>query len=129
VIEKVKRILENRKKILLSVALDHAQEVSVNEHYLMVGYDPSDAGRHYKAQIEDARRIIEEACYEALRKRLTLSASLGGLASTPRPTPPAPAATRADAKPDDAAPENHPAVRAIIERFNGEIIDVDVPER
>jgi hypothetical protein len=127
-IEKIKRILESRKKMLLAAALDHAQHVAVNDHYLMVGYDPSDAGRHYKAQIEDARRIVEEACYEALGKRLTLSVSLGGLIS-PRQGPGSSTLPRPDPKANDITPENHPAVRAIIERFNGEIIDVDVPDR
>jgi DNA polymerase-3 subunit gamma/tau len=128
-IDKVKRKLESRNKILLSVALDHAKQVSVDENYFKVSYDPSDTGRHYKAQIEDARRILEEVCYEALGKRLTLSASVGGSPSPPRPTPDSIAPTKPKAQAGDTAPEDHPAVRAIIERFNGEIIDVDVPDR
>ena len=125
-IEKVKKVLESHKKIMLSIALDKAENVSIDGQRLLVKYAPPD--RHYQTQIEDARRAIEEACYEALGLRLTLSASSGGLTSPTRQTS-ANVAAQAAPKPDDPKPENHPAVRAIIERFNGEIIDVDIPER
>jgi len=134
-IDKVKRVLESRKKMILLMELEKGN-ISIQGQYLLVNFTPAD--RHYKAQIEapEARRIIEEACYEALGTRLTLSASLGGSTSSehqsssagPAQQPAQTAAAPPPAQPGDPSPENHPAVRAVVERFNGEIIDVQVPK-
>jgi DNA polymerase-3 subunit gamma/tau len=125
-IEKVKKVLEGRKKIMLSIALERAHKVSIEGSYLILSYAPSNS--HEKTEVETARQLIEEACYEALGARLTLSASIAGSPSPPRQAlPSTPARPSPDAQ--DKSPENDPAVRAVLKRFDGEIISVEMPEQ
>jgi len=126
-VEKLKQVLEGRKKFMLSIALERAEQVSIDGSYLIVTYAPSNT--HEKTEVENARRLIEEACYEALGLRLTLSASIAG--SPARPPHKAPPMSPAGSPPNTQgdSPENNPAVRAVVDRFDGEIIDVEVPER
>jgi len=122
----VKKVLEGRNKMMLLIALERAERTSIEGSYLMLSYAPSN--RHDRTEVENARQLIEEASYEALGTRLTLSVSLTGQAS------PAERATNtkvpnAVANTGEQGPENHPAVRAVIERFDGEIIGIERPER
>jgi len=126
VIEKLKQALVGRKKIMLSIALERAEQVSIDGTYLILSYAPSNT--HEKTEIETARRLIEEVCYEALGTRLTLSASITG---SPDPRHKAPPTSPAGPSPNiqENSPESNPAVRAVVERFDGEIIGVELPER
>ena len=124
-VEKLRKVLEDRKKMMLSVALGGAERVSIEGPYLILSYASSN--RHDKTQVENARQLIEEACVEALGTRLTLSVSFAG--SAPPQQAPGDATVQSAASVDDPKPENHPAVRAVVERFNGEIIGVEQPER
>jgi len=124
-IEKVKKVLEGRNKIMLSIAFERAEQISIEGNYLLLSYAPSN--RHDKAEVENARQLIEEACYEAIGTRLTLSASLTGAPSPAKQAQPSEQAQAA--RTEEPAPENHPAVRAVVERFDGEIIGVEGPER
>ena len=126
VIEKLKQALVDRKKMMLSIALERAEQVSIDGTFLILSYAPSNT--HEKTEIETARRLIEEVCYEALGTRLTLSASITG---SPDPRHKAPPISPAGPSPNiqENSPESNPAVRAVVERFDGEIIGVELPER
>jgi DNA polymerase-3 subunit gamma/tau len=125
-IEKVKKVLEGRKRMMLLIALERAQQVSIEGSYLILIYAPSNS--HEKTEVENARQLIEESCYEALGTRLTLSASIAGSPGPPRQTPSSvPSRPSTDAA--DETPENDPAVRAVLKRFDGEIISVEMPEQ
>jgi len=126
VIEKLKQALVGRKKIMLSIALERAEQVSIDGTYLILSYAPSNT--HEKTEIETARRLIEEVCYEALGTRLTLSASITG-SSDPRPKAPPTSPAGPSPNIQENSPESNPAVRAVVERFDGEIIGVELPER
>jgi hypothetical protein len=97
-------------------------EMVVDGDYLRVSY-PSSEGP-LKAQIEarEKRMVIEEACRSVLGRRVSLIVVVGA----PQP---AEGITRKSAtvKPAPGADSN-PKLRAIVDRFHGEVVEVIQPE-
>jgi len=73
-IYKIKAALEANRKVMVAVLLDKGT-ITIDGDYLCVEYAPEDSA--YKAGIEarDKRIAIEDACEQALGRRLTLRAS------------------------------------------------------
>lgn len=101
-------------------ALDKG-EVIVDGDYLKVSYGSGDGV--FKTQIEarDKRMAIEDACQKVLGRRLSLLV----LAATPQPSEGITRKTSARTKP---AVERDPKLRAIVDKFHGEVIEVIEPE-
>jgi DNA polymerase-3 subunit gamma/tau len=120
-VEKIKSVLERWRKMLVLTALDKADSIEVGETTLKVSYSPS--AKVHKNQIEsrDNRRVIEEASQEALGRRLTLSVTI----SAPGLTEAAP--KKAESSRKERRVENHPAVRALVDKFHGEVVEVIKP--
>ncbi|MFY9607591.1 MAG: DNA polymerase III subunit gamma/tau [Blastocatellia bacterium] len=119
--ERVREAIERKGKRFIS-ALDNAESITVEGDLLCVAY--SDQNASFKARIEDRdnRRAIEEICREALGRKVTLSASVGrqsGLEATEERKEKAQARQRA---------EDDPKLRALKDKFRGEIVDVIKPE-
>lgn len=115
--ERAKQAIEHKAKRFVS-ALDHAESITVDGELLSIVY--SDQNRTYKTNIEsrENRRAIEEICREALGHNVTLSVSVGGQAG-PESTAEKEENTRARQK-----AENDPGVRALKEKFRGELVEV-----
>jgi DNA polymerase-3 subunit gamma/tau len=121
---RIKDAVEQRGKKFLRAALDRAETIQVDGEFLRVSFSPEDGV--YKKQIEgrDNRKVLEEVGREIAGHRLTLSVTVGA-------QPPQEATTskqaraetkeRADAK---ERAEDHPAVRAIVDKFHGEVVEV-----
>ncbi|MEK6303265.1 MAG: DNA polymerase III subunit gamma/tau [Acidobacteriota bacterium] len=120
-IERVKQAIERKGKRFIA-ALDGADSITVEGERLCVAY--SDQNGVFKSSLENRenRRAIEEICREALGHKVTLSVSVGALAAA-EPTEEKKESTRARQK-----AENDPKLRALTDKFRGEIIEVIKPE-
>jgi DNA polymerase-3 subunit gamma/tau len=121
-VERIKSVLEARRKMLLLTALDKADSIEVGDTTLKVSYSP--AAKVHKNQIEsrDNRRLIEEACLQALGRRLTLSVTISA------PGPVEAQSGKAEANRKEKRAEDHPAVRTLVDRFRGEVVEVIGPD-
>ena len=119
-VNKLKRALADKNKPLVVAALDRGG-VSIDGDYLRVTYSPENS--HYKKQIEarDKRIAIEDACEQVVGRRLTLRASIDGGPEIANDTP-------ATDKLKDLVDDN-PKLRALVDKFHGEIIEVIKPEK
>ena len=119
---KIKDAVEQRGKKFLRATLDQAESIRVDGGFLLVSFSPENGV--YKKQIEgrDNRKILEEVGREVAGRPLTLSVAVGGQAA--REVKPE-RQQREEAK--DRA-EDHPAVRAIVDKFHGEVVEVRKPK-
>jgi DNA polymerase-3 subunit gamma/tau len=119
---KIKDAVEQRGKKFLRAALDQAESIRVDGQFLRVSFSPENGV--YKKQIEgrDNRKILEEVGREIAGRPLTLSVAVGGQAA-PEVKPVK--QQRGEAKEKD---EDHPAVRAIVDKFQGKVVEVLKPK-
>jgi len=101
--------------MMIVTALDKGI-ISIDGDYLRVTYAAEDAKCKTDIEARDKRIAIEDACEEALGRRLTLKASIAGEAE-PEGTP------RRREKPQAETSDN-PKLRALADKFHGEIIEV-----
>ena len=103
---------------MIVTALDLGS-ITIDGDYFRVAYDPGNS--HCKGQIEarDKRIAIEDACEEVLGHRLTLWASVTGEPEVAQP--------RRKEKAKEAAVSD-PKLRALVDKFHGEVIEVIKPE-
>ena len=119
--ERVREAIERKGKRFIS-ALDNAESVVVEGDLLCISY--SDQNKSFKTRMEerDNRRAIEDICREALGRTLTLSVSVGSH-SGPEATEEGKEKARARQK-----AESDPKLRALKDKFRGEIVEVIKPE-
>lgn len=118
-IDKIKGALEAKRKMMIVTALDQGS-ITIDADYFRVTYEPGNS--HCKGQIEarDKRIAIEDACEEVLGHRLTLWASVAGEPEAAQP--------RRKEKAREAAVSD-PKLRALVDKFHGEVIEVIKPEQ
>ncbi|MGH9826897.1 MAG: hypothetical protein ACREDR_27030, partial [Blastocatellia bacterium] len=127
-VEKIMTELNKRRRTLLVGALEHA-ELSVDGDFLKVSFPPSQASFKKQLDSKDKRAQIEEACQQALGRRVTLSITTGAEPAATgggQPSGPSPSSTGSGS---GDRPEDHPAVKGFVEKFHGEVIDVLKTER
>jgi len=113
--DRIKGALEAKRKMMIVTALDRGT-ISIDGDYLRVMYAPEDAKCKTDIEARDKRIAIEDACEEALGRRLTLKASIAGEAEPEAPP-------RRKEKPQAQTSDN-PKLRALADKFHGEIIEV-----
>ena len=108
--------LKTKGKKMLLAYLDQGN-ISIDGDYFRVSYESENAG--YKQRVEDRtnRIAIEDACEQVMGRRLTLKVSIAGQPDAP---------TRIQNVKEAA--EDNPQLRALIDKFHGEIIEVVKPE-
>ncbi|MBI3651531.1 MAG: DNA polymerase III subunit gamma/tau [Acidobacteria bacterium] len=122
---KLKEQLQANRKMMVLSYLNQAASVRLDGNYLRIVY-AGDNGRN-KSLVESSnnRRAIEDACKELAGRKITLSVKVDGepsleaTATTTRPQAASLVKERA---------EDHPAVRAVTEKFQGQLIEIVKPE-
>ncbi len=118
-VDKIKAALEVKRKMMIATALDKGT-ISIDSDYLHVEYAPENRSCKTLIETRDKRIAIEDACEQVLGRRLTLRVSIAGQANnTSKPR------TKGGAK---AAVEDDPKLRALVDKFHGEVIEVIKPE-
>ena len=128
-IDRIKDALEMKGKMRVAAALDKGT-VSIDGDHFFVEYSLENAA--CKAEIEDRnRRIsIEDACEQVVGRRLTLKASISG--DDKGETPVGQGTTERLPQPKvkaKGAAEDDPKLRALLDTFHGEVIEVIKPDR
>ena len=108
--------------MLAFMALDKAESAEVDGGFLRVTYSPVNAMFKNTIESKDNRKLIEEVCFEVLKQRIVLSASVG---AQPKPADSPKPKTRTNVR---EPVEKNPTVRSIVDKFHGEIIEVIKPE-
>ena len=119
-VDKIKSALEAKRKMMIASTLDKGA-ITIDGDYLRVEYAPENAKCKAEIESRDKRIAIEDACEQVLGQRLTLRASVAGQSG-------------GDTKPlrkekAKAALEDDPKLRALIDKFHGEVIEVIKPEQ
>jgi DNA polymerase-3 subunit gamma/tau len=120
--EKILGMLGARGKMMLLSALDHADSIRVDGDSLLVSYPAS--GALFKSRVEsrEARKSLEELSREVLGRPVVLSVTIDG------PSQPSRGAKKQETADEREQAEKHPAVRSVVDRFHGEVIEVIKPE-
>jgi DNA polymerase-3 subunit gamma/tau len=120
--ERVKQAIERRNKKLIVSLLDHADSITIEGELLCVAYSDQNAAFKTRIETRENRRAIEDICREALGQNVTLSVSVGG-----QPEVDAAEDKKANTRARQNA-ENDPKLRALKDKFRGEIVEVIKPE-
>ncbi|HXU38142.1 MAG TPA: DNA polymerase III subunit gamma/tau [Blastocatellia bacterium] len=118
-IDKIKRALEAKRKMMIVTALDKGS-ITIDADYFRVTYEPGNSQCKGEIEARDKRIAIEDACEEVLGHRLTLWASVAGEPEVAQP--------RRKEKAREAAVSD-PKLRALVDKFHGEVIEVIKPEQ
>ena len=118
-IDKIKRALEAKRKMMIVTALDKGS-ITIDADYFRVTYEPANSQCKGEIEARDKRIAIEDACEEVLGHRLTLWASVAGEPEAAQP--------RRKEKIREAA-SSDPKLRALVDKFHGEVIEVIKPEQ
>jgi DNA polymerase-3 subunit gamma/tau len=116
---RLKESLQTGKKMMLLSFINQAESIRVEGEYLRITY-AGENGRN-KSLVESSanRRTIEDACKELVGRKLTLSIIVSeGANDSDRET------NFTAAKEAKQRAENHPALRALADKFKGEIIEI-----
>jgi DNA polymerase-3 subunit gamma/tau len=124
---KLKQALEAKRKKMLATDLEQAERVWVEGDKLRISYGPDAVKIKSTIEKPNSIKFIQEACVEVLGKKLDIAVTIGSDVHSEAPLP-ATAPQRTAARAPEDRPENRPAVRALVERFQGEVIEVIEPE-
>jgi DNA polymerase III subunit gamma/tau len=119
-VEKIKAALEGKRKMMLVTHLDRA-DVRVDGDFVRVAFPPEHAALKDEISSRDKRQAIEEACYEATGRRLKLV--VVGQSDSDSEEKPVQSASS-----NHSSAENNPKVKAIKEKFHGEVVEVINPK-
>jgi DNA polymerase-3 subunit gamma/tau len=122
-VKKIIAALEAKRRMMLVTVLDKAQ-VRIDGDFLRVTLLPENARDKSQIEPKDKRQLIEETAREIVGRRLQLSVSIGAESSGEPEQP----AQKPKANPKRLAEEN-PKLRALTDKFHGEIIEVVKPEQ
>jgi DNA polymerase III subunit gamma/tau len=130
-VDKIKDALEAKGKMRVVAALDKGT-ISIDGDFLRVAYASENS--NCKTEIEDRNRriAIEDACEQVLGRRLSLRVSITGQPDFSAGSGSEPAGSergpQRKERGKNVAPE-HPKLRALVDKFHGEVIEVIKPEK
>lgn len=114
---KLKESLQTNKKMMLLSFINQAESVTLDGDYLRITYTGDNARNKSLVESSTNRRAIEEVCKELTGRRITLSVLVGGAINGSE-------TNFKEAKEAKEPVEHHPTLRAIAEKFKGEIIEI-----
>jgi DNA polymerase-3 subunit gamma/tau len=125
IIERFKHLLEEKKKMMLLSVINLADHIHIKGDTVEIAYQASQG--IYKNQVtsRDNKRLIEEICHDLLGRPVTLVVTVG---EQPTADP-----QETETKPKRAAnqkpsADSHPKLRAIADKFKGQVVDIIAPE-
>jgi DNA polymerase-3 subunit gamma/tau len=119
-IDKIKAALESKRKMMIVSTLDKGS-ITIDGGHLLVDYSPENAQCKTEIESRDKRIAIEDACEQVLGQRLTLRASIAGQSEAEKKFP-----RKENVK---AASADDPKLRALVDKFHGEVIEVIKPDQ
>jgi chromosomal replication initiation ATPase DnaA len=108
--------------MMLGAAFGVAESVEVDGDFIRVSFSPKNAMFKSKIEGKAERKLIEEVGRQLYGRQLTLAVSVGAETKAESSAKPKETAT------DKEQPDTHPAVRALVDKFRGEILEVVKPD-
>jgi DNA polymerase-3 subunit gamma/tau len=122
---RLKESLQAKNKMMLLSWLNQAESLQLEGEYLRIVYSGDTARNKSLVESSANRRAIEDACKELLGHKINLSVKIGGEANGSQSNGNEAKLEATQAK--DRA-ENHPTLRALANKFKGEIVEIVKPE-
>lgn len=124
---RLKAALLEKKKMMLISALNKADSIKVDGDHLRVAFATANAGFKNQVDTRDNRKLIEETCRELIGRRIMLAVTVGAQGTQQGAT------ETGDNRPKEVNAakylgENHPKLRAITQKFQGQVIEIVKPE-
>jgi DNA polymerase III subunit gamma/tau len=116
---RLKESLQANKKMMLLSFINQAESLEVEGEYLRITYTGENARNKSLVESSANRRTLEDACKELTGRKITLSVVVGGEVK-----PDGDEANLVETMKAKQRAENHPALRALAEKFKGEIIEI-----
>jgi hypothetical protein len=126
-IDRIKNALEGRRKMLLLTMLNAAESIEVDGDVLRISFPTSGGISKNRVETRENRQMLSEVCQEVFGRPMRLSVSVGAQPKTRNNAAQKVSDQKASSSLKDEA-ENHPAVRALADKFQGKVVDVIKPE-
>ncbi|MCS6884302.1 MAG: DNA polymerase III subunit gamma/tau [Acidobacteriota bacterium] len=107
-VDELKKVLEQRRKMLLLTALEQAQEIRIEAEYLLVKFEKSSSEAAKRVIAE--QRVLLEVCKELFKRELRLKLIDG--------------AVQQQTDKADKVEIKDPTVEMLLRKFNGDIVEV-----
>jgi len=129
-VEKIKSLLEDRKKMRVLMAIDSAEDMAINGDELKISF--SAKGKLFVEQLrsKENTKLLEEISEEAIGRKLTIVIAGGGSESSDSEKPKGNGSaddSSSGKTPRERANEN-PVVQSFVKAFKGQIVDVKPPD-
>jgi len=122
-VDRIKAALEDKRKMMIVSALDKGT-ISIDSDSLNVEYSEENVSCKAQLEARDNRKAIEDTCEQVLGQRLTLKCSISGQSVETVVTE---NGQQRKPKAKSTAHED-PRLKALIDKFHGEIVDVIKPD-
>ena len=122
-IDRVKAVLENQRKMLLVTALDAAQATVLEDTELRVEFAPDARVQRDMLSKPDSVKFIQEACREVTGKEIGVRILINDPKAADEPRSREDEARIEKQRLRESA-ENNPIVQQMLKTFRGEIVDV-----
>jgi DNA polymerase III subunit gamma/tau len=124
VLDRIKAVLENRRKMFLVTVLEAAHSTVVDEGELCVEFMPD--ARHFRDTLSkpDNVKLLREACYEAVGKEMGVRITIFERDETPTAPVSKEDEERIEKQRLREKAESNPIVQQMLRTFRGEIVDV-----
>jgi DNA polymerase-3 subunit gamma/tau len=117
---RLKESLQANKKMMLLTFINQAESLQFEGEYLRITYTGDNARNKSLVESSANRRTLEDACKELTGRKITLSVVVGGEASAEAGDE----SNLVETMKAKQRAENHPALRALADKFKGEIIEI-----
>jgi DNA polymerase III subunit gamma/tau len=124
-IARFKQLLEEKKKMMLLSVINLAESIKLDGDTLVIAYKASDGIYRNQVTSRDNKKLIEEICQEIFGRRISLSVTVGQSAPTAQADVNQPPKAVSSSK---SSADKHPQLRAIADKFKGQIVDIIAPE-
>jgi DNA polymerase-3 subunit gamma/tau len=112
--------LEARRRMILANTIARADSVTIDGDTLRIAFSQENARDKREVEATDKRRTIEEICRALVQRSLKISVTVGTNADG-NTQPKSEMSLQAE---NEAKVKNHPAVKAITDRFQGQVFDI-----
>jgi DNA polymerase-3 subunit gamma/tau len=126
-VERIKSLLEDRKKMRVLMAIDSAEDMSIVGDELKISF--SGKGKVFAEQLRsrDNIKLLEEIGQEAAGRKLTVVIGGQGASTAETDKPKGNGSSESGKTPRERANEN-PVVQSFVKAFKGQIVDVKPPD-
>ena len=123
-IERIKAVLENRRKMYLVTVLDAAQSTMVDDTELFVEFQPD--ARHFRDTLSkpENAKLLREACHEATGKEIGVRIAITDASNTEAAPVSKEDEERIEKQRLREKVESNPVVQQMVRTFRGDIVDV-----